>query len=75
MSPTPQVQETKIIIDYTVRRKIIYKGKMAPKGYIYIVVKAKGVTARKLIKGSQGAEVENTVALFLRERIREEFKR
>jgi len=27
-------------LPYTSRRKLIYKGKMAPKGYFYIVIKA-----------------------------------
>jgi hypothetical protein len=66
-------------LPYTSRRKIIYKGKMAPKGYFYIVIKAdilitgeglkvlgkKTREVSKLVKGGISEEVEREVCNYL----------
>jgi hypothetical protein len=63
--------------DYTVRRKKIYKGKVIPKGFVFIVIKVKTkrghVEAHQGIPGGQGQEYENQVAESLRELIRTKY--
>lgn len=74
MNQTPQkdksylqtIREQVNVVDATVRRKVIYKGKMSPKGHVYIVVTIK--TDRKqyeafqLIKGGQGEKIEEVIS-------------
>jgi hypothetical protein len=54
------------VIDATVRRKVIYNGKMAPKGYVFIVVniktERKKYEASQLIKGGQGEKIEEVIS-------------
>lgn len=65
-------------LPYTSRRKLIYKGKMAPKGYFYIVIKAdilfenggkvigkKTRELSQLIKGGITEEVERKFCNYL----------
>jgi hypothetical protein len=56
--------------DYTLYRKKFHKGKMAPLGSLYIVIKLKvknvPYEASRLIKGGKGEEVEETVGEYLR---------
>lgn len=63
--------------DYTVRRKVIYKGTMAPKGGVYIVVKVKSgkraFEAVQLIPGGLTPETEQKVAESLREMIKNKY--
>lgn len=63
--------------DYTVRRKVIYRGKMAPKGHVYIVIKKKTKTnnfeAHQLIVGGQGEVYEGMIEQQLRELIRKKY--
>jgi hypothetical protein len=63
--------------DYTMRRKIIYKGKMAWKGCLYIVVNVKKGTkkyeAHQMIIGKQGEAYENQVAQSLRDLIKQKY--
>lgn len=63
--------------DYTVRRKVIYRGKMAPKGHVYIVIRMKTKTntfeAHQLIVGGQGEVFEGMVEQQLRELIRQKY--
>lgn len=57
--------------DHTARRKVIWKGKIAPKGYYYLVVKVKngkgGYEASRLLKGPRSTMVEDKVEIELRE--------
>lgn len=54
---------------YTLRRKVIYKGQMAPKGKLFLVVKGKTngrtIEAAKLILGNTTPNVEREVANYL----------
>lgn len=63
--------------DYTVRRKVIYRGKMAPKGHVYIVIRMKTKTntfeAHQLIVGGQGEVFEGMIEQQLRELIRTKY--
>jgi hypothetical protein len=64
--------------DYTVRRKIIYKGTMAPKGGVYIVVNVKTFKGAKyeavqLIPGGCSKDTEDKVAQSLRDLIKQKY--
>lgn len=75
-------------LDYSIRRKLIYNGQMAPFGSLYIVVtvikktpvrgstfKTKRSTyfAHKLIPGKQSVEFEFNVAKELRQLIKDKY--
>lgn len=64
--------------DYTVRRKVIWKGKVAPKGFYYVAVRVKSkrghVDAVRLVKGGKSVMVEEKVGKELRELIKEKHK-
>lgn len=40
------MQQETTNVDYTLREKVIWKGKMAPKGWFYIVMTVKGQKAK-----------------------------
>ena len=65
-------------INYTIRRKVIYKGKMAPKGYLYIVINFKNKDTKyegyRLIKGGQIVDFEIDVGKDLRLQIKNKYK-
>ena len=65
--------EKEEVIDYTFRRKVIYKGKMAPAGHIYLVIKftkeKKVWEACKLVKGGQGEDFEKSVCKVIRKQM------
>lgn len=69
--------EELISIDYSIRRKVIYKGKIADPGHVYIVVNFKGKThkydACRMIPGNQSAEFEFSVAKELRQLLKEKY--
>jgi hypothetical protein len=76
----PNVEKIKsgdAVIDYTVRRKKIYKGKMAPQGAVYIVISMKTKTrkleAHQLIPGLMGDQFEKGVAEGLRDLIKKKY--
>lgn len=56
-------------LPYTLRRKVIYKGQMRPKGYLWLVVKGRTngrtIEAAKLIKGGTTPEVEQQTGHYL----------
>jgi hypothetical protein len=63
--------------DYTVRRKKIYKGKVAETGTIFIVVQVKNAKhtyeAHLQIKGGAKKENEDRLAEDLRKQIKKEY--
>lgn len=64
-------------IDFNIRRKVIYKGKMAPMGCVYIVVNLKPGKTKyegyKMIQGGQSVEFEFNVAKELRQLIKDKY--
>lgn len=62
---------------YSVRRKKIYKGKMAPQGAVYIVISMKTKTrkleAHQVIPGHMGEQFEKGVAEGLRDLIKKKY--
>ncbi len=82
MSPTPPPSENheypsgsdKKELDYTTRRKVIYKGKMAPQGSVYLVVtvksKSKKFESWCIVKG-MAPEDEQKMFVALRQRIKD----
>lgn len=79
-APSSDVEALKrgdAVTDYTVRRKVIYRGKMAPKGHVYIVIRMKTKNntfeAHQLIVGGQGEVMEGMVEQQLRELIRQKY--
>lgn len=62
---------------YVVRRKKIYKGRMAPLHYLYLVVTVKTKTskleAHQLIPGQMGEQFEKGAAEGLRDLIRKKY--
>jgi len=65
-------------IDYNIRRKVIYKGKMANPGNVFIVVTKKGKSnkyeAWKQIPGNQSVEFEIQIAQQLRQTISDKYQ-
>jgi hypothetical protein len=63
---------------YTFRRKVIYKGKMAPRGCVYLVIKVQSngykVEACKLITGGQSAELELGVCETMYKQVMQKYK-
>lgn len=59
--------------DYTVRKKLIWKGKMAKQGYFYLVIKVKNkncvVESWEVIQGAISDRLEALVCANLREGI------
>lgn len=59
----------KQLYPYTLRRKVIYKGQMSPKGQMWLVVKGKTngrtLEAAKLIKGTTAPNIEREVGNYL----------
>lgn len=59
----------KQLYPYTLRRKVIYKGQMATKGQIWLVVKGKTngrtLEAAKMIKGGTAPAIEREVGNYL----------
>lgn len=55
----------KSVLPYVVRRKIIYKGQMAPNGQVYLVINWKANKkkweAKKLIMGGLGKPAEDAI--------------
>ncbi|MCK4522492.1 MAG: hypothetical protein KAU20_08005 [Nanoarchaeota archaeon] len=71
MSPNGQTAKEQ---DWNTRRKKIWKGKIAPPGKIFIVIKTKkGNTGCLLINGGQGTDAEMAVQKYLREEISKKF--
>jgi hypothetical protein len=76
MSGSVEVNE--IEKDYTVFRKKIYKGKVAPTGSLFLMIKKKTVgrsyTSCLLIKGGLGTENEALIAENMRNSIKKKYK-
>ena len=71
----PKEKPKKIKQDWTVRRKKIFDGKMAPAGRVFIVIKVrKRYEMAMLINGMQGKEAEYDVQLHLRGLIKDKYK-
>ncbi len=68
----------KVESEYAFRRKIIYKGKMAPSGCVYLVIKFKRKSrvfeACKLIKGGQGEEMEKAICEVIYKQLKDKYK-
>lgn len=60
-----------------VRRKVIWKGKMAPKGFIYICVNVSGGKTKyentRLIPGHTGEKTESECAKYLIDQINDQY--
>ena len=64
-----KIEEATRVYPYTTRRKLIYKGKMAPAGSIYLVVKGKvgkyTYEAPRLVKGGLPKDIEKEIFEYL----------
>lgn len=74
----PWEEDEKRNISHTERKKVIWKGKMAPKGWVYLIVKLnqgkQSMTAGKLVKGGNTLQEEKLIYLEILNGIKEHLK-
>lgn len=72
-----EILEDKTEENYTLRRKVIYKGVMAPKGQVFLVINGKlgkhKFEAKKRVLGGQGAEAEKEICDAMYEQIKKQY--
>jgi hypothetical protein len=73
-----EAPEEEIKRDYTFRKKVIFKGKMAPPGFVYLVVdkklfKDQKFTSARMIHGKLATRYQEAILSELRESIKEKY--